>query len=201
LSLVFALLATGAVWLARVPRRLAPVLLAVVAAAALLPFISLPQDSSQRLSRAVRDPVASFRADPRYDIFSEAVTLIEHHPLVGVGAGGFQSVGRLAVPPEDYPHNMVLEVWSELGLLPLVILLASIVTLLAGLWRGAWRHTRDRAGPLLYVLIGFLLFNLFATLLTGDLNDNRAFWGVFGLAWFVVQHGVPLPGPSPTERR
>jgi O-antigen ligase len=201
LALVFALLATGAVWLARVPGKLAPVLLAVTAAAALLPFISLPQDSSQRLSRAVRDPVASFRTDPRYDIFSQAVTLIEHHPLVGVGAGGFQSVGRLGVPPEDYPHNMVLEVWSELGLLPLVILLASIVTLLTGLWRGAWRHAHDRAGPLLYVLIGFLLFNLFATLLTGDLNDNRAFWGVFGLAWFVVQHGVPPQGSSPTERR
>jgi O-antigen ligase len=201
LSLVFALLATGAVWLARVPRKLAPVLVAVVAAAAALPFISLPQDSSQRLARAVRDPVTSFRTDPRYDTFSEAVTLIEHHPLVGVGTGGFQSVGTLAVPPEDYPHNMVLEVWAELGLLPLAILLASVVTLLAGLWRGAWRHAHDASGRLLYVLIGFLLFNLFETLLTGDLNENRAFWGVFGLAWLVVQHGVPGSAPPPTERR
>jgi O-antigen ligase len=200
LSLVFALLATGAVWLARVPRKLAPVLLAVVAAAAVLPFISLPQDSSQRLSRAVSDPVASFRADPRYDTFSEAVTLIGQHPLVGVGAGGFQSVGTLAVPPEDYPHNMVLEVWAELGVLPLTILLASIVTLLAGLWRGAWRHAHNSAGRLLYVLIAFLLFNLFETLLTGDLNENRAFWGVFGLAWLVVQHGVPGPATSAAER-
>jgi O-antigen ligase len=201
LSLAFALLVTGVVWLARVPRKLAPVLLAVVAAAAVLPFISLPQDSSQRLTRAVRDPVASFRTDPRYDTFSEAVTLIEHHPLVGVGAGGFQSVGTLAVPPEDYPHNMLLEVWAELGVLPLAILLASIVTLLAGLWRGAWRHAHDASGRLLYVLIGFLLFNLFETLLTGDLNENRAFWGVFGLAWLVVQHGVPGPATSPAERR
>jgi O-antigen ligase len=201
LSLAFALLATGAVWLARVPRKLAPVLVAVVAAAAALPFISLPQDSSQRLARAVRDPVTSFRTDPRYDTFSEAVTLIEHHPLVGVGTGGFQSVGTLAVPPEDYPHNMVLEVWAELGLLPLAILLASVVTLLAGLWRGAWRHAHDASGRLLYVLIGFLLFNLFETLLTGDLNENRAFWGVFGLAWLVVQHGVPGSAPPPTERR
>jgi O-antigen ligase len=201
LSLVFALLATGAVWLARVPRKLAPVLLAVLAAAAVLPFISLPQDSSQRLSRAVHDPVSSFRTDPRYDTFSEAVTLIEHHPIVGVGAGGFQSVGTLAVPPEDYPHNIVLEVWAELGVVPLAILLASILTLLAGLWRGAWRHAADNAGRLLYVLIGFLLFNLFETLLTGDLNENRAFWGVFGLAWLVVQHGVPGPEPSPTDPR
>ena len=39
----------------------------------------------------------------------------------------------------------------------------------------------------------------FETLLTGDLNENRAFWGVFGLAWLVVQHGVPGPEPSPTD--
>jgi O-antigen ligase len=189
LSLVLALVATGAVWLARV-------LLVVVAAAAALPVVSLPHDSSQRLSKAASDPVASFRADPRYDIFGEAVRLIEHHPIVGVGAGGFQSVGSLNVPSEDYPHNMVLEVWSELGIVPLAVLLASLVTLLAGLWRGAWQNADDDSGRLLYILIAFLLFNLFETMLTGDLNENRAFWGVFGLAWLVVQHGVPPLGRS-----
>lgn len=196
LSLVLALVATGAVWLARVPRKVGPVLLVVVAAAALLPFVSLPQDSSQRLSKAASDPVASFRADPRYDIFGDAVRLIEHHPIVGVGAGGFQSVGSLNVPAEDYPHNMVLEVWSELGIVPLAVLLASLVTLLAGLWRGAWLNADDDSGRLLYILIAFLLFNLFETMLTGDLNENRAFWGVFGLAWLVVQHDLPPLGRS-----
>jgi O-antigen ligase len=200
LSLAFALVATGVVWLVRVPRKVAPVLLVVAAGAALLPFLSLPADSSQRLSRAVTDPVGSLRTDPRYPIFGDAVKLIEHHPLVGVGTGGFQSVGRLAAPPEDYPHNMLLEVWAELGLVPLVVLVASIVAVLVGLWRGAWRNAHAASGRLMYVLVGFLLFNLFETLLTGDLNENRAFWGVFGLAWLIVQYGAPAPAAPRTER-
>jgi O-antigen ligase len=192
LSFVVALAATGAIWLARVPRTVLPVLLVVVAGAALVPFLSLPESSGQRLGTAVADPVGALEADPRYTSFSQAARIIEQHPLLGIGTGGFQSVGALESPPEDYPHNMVLEVWAELGLAVLVVLLASIVVLLSGLWTAAWRlPPSSPACGLLYLLIGVFLFNLFEAMLTGDLNENRTFWGVFGLAWIVVRYGVP----------
>ena len=191
LSFVLALALTGAVFLARVPRRLAPVMGAVVVGVALLPFVSLPEGSSDRLSRAASDPVQVLREDPRYTSFGQAIRLIEEQPLIGVGAGGFQSVGRLAVPPEDYPHNMFLEVWSELGLAALIVLAASVMVVLAGLWRGAWRVSQGPEFQLLYVLIAVFLFNLLAVQLSGDLIQNRTFWGTFGLAWLVVQHGMP----------
>jgi O-antigen ligase len=191
LSLVLALVLTGAVFLARVPRRAAPVMLAVVAGVALLPFVSLPEGASDRLGRAASDPVQVLREDPRYTTFGQALDLIEEHPLVGVGSGGFQSVGRLAAPPEDYPHNMFLEVWSELGLAALVVLAASVMAVLAGMWRGAWQLSPGPEFQLLYVLIAVFLFNLLAVQLTGDLIQNRTFWGAFGLAWLVVQHGIP----------
>ena len=35
------------------------------------------------------------------------------------------------------------------------------------------------------------------TLLTGDLNENRAYWGVFGLAWLIVEHGAPVSDDVP----
>lgn len=191
LALALALALTGAVFLARVPRRAAPVMLGVLAGVALLPFISLPESASERLSRAATDPVQVLQEDPRYTTFGQALRLIEEQPLVGIGAGGFQSVGRLAVPPEDYPHNMFLEVWSELGLAALVVLAASVMAVLAGMWRGAWRESHGPEFQLLYVLIAVFLFNLLAVQLSGDLVQNRAFWGAFGLAWLVVQHGVP----------
>jgi O-antigen ligase len=191
LSLVLALVLTGAVFLARVPRRAAPVMLAVVAGVALLPFVSLPEGASDRLGRAASDPVQVLQEDPRYTTFGQALDLIEEHPVVGVGSGGFQSVGRLAAPPEDYPHNMFLEVWSELGLAALVVLAASVMAVLAGMWRGAWQLSRGPEFQLLYVLIAVFLFNLLAVQLTGDLIQNRTFWGAFGLAWLVVQHGIP----------
>ena len=191
LSFGVALALTGAVFLARVPRRAAPVMLAVVAGVALLPLVSLPEGASDRLGRAASDPVRVLREDPRYTTFGQALDLIEEQPLVGIGAGGFQSVGRLAVPPEDYPHNMFLEVWSELGLAALVVLAASVMAVLAGMWRGAWRVSRGPEFQLLYVLIAVFLFNLLSVQLTGDLIQNRTFWGAFGLAWLVVQHGIP----------
>lgn len=198
LCLVFALAATGVVFLARVPRKVAPVLLVVVAGVAVLPFISLPESSAERLGQAARNPVATLEGDARYTAFGQAVGLIEQQPLTGIGAGGFQSVGTLARPPEDYPHNMFLEVWSELGLLAVVVLAASIVAVLVALWRGAWRLPHGAALQLLYVVIAVLLFNLFAAQVSGDLNENRAYWGAFGLAWLIVRYGVPGPGPSST---
>jgi O-antigen ligase len=196
LSLAVALAATGAVWLARVPRKVLPVLVVVGLGVALLPMVSLPQSSSQRLEEAVRDPVASLRSDARYTTYGQALELIEQNPLVGIGAGGFQSVGTLADPPEDYPHNLLLEVWAELGLAAAVVLLASIVTVLIGMWQGAWRLPPGASSQLLYVVIGVFVFNLLAAQVTGDLNENRTFWGSFGLAWLIVQHGVPAPRPG-----
>ncbi|MGZ6679829.1 MAG: O-antigen ligase family protein [Solirubrobacteraceae bacterium] len=195
LSLVFTLVVCGAVWLARVPRKILPVLLVVALGAALLPFLSLPQDSAQRLTGAATNPIGTAHNDPRYVIFGQAVSLIEHHPVLGVGAGGFQSVGRLSHPAENYPHNMFLEVWSELGLAVVVVVAVSVIAVLTGLWRGAWNLTDSRSSGLLYVLIAFFVFNLFEAQLTGDLNGNRAYWAIFGLAWLVVQDGLPPKAP------
>lgn len=194
-SLAIALVATGAVWLARVPRKVLPVLGVVVVGVALLPFISLPQASSQRLGRAVRDPVGSLRADARSTTFGEAINLIKDHPLVGVGAGGFQSVGTLAHPPEDYPHNLFLEVWSELGLAASTALITSIIFVLSDIWRGAWRLAPRPGGGLLYVVSAVVVFNLLAAQVSGDINENRAFWVSFGLAWLLVRHGGLLTPP------
>jgi O-antigen ligase len=191
LSLALALVVTGVVFLARVPRRTAPVMLVVVAGVALLPFVSLPEGSAERLGEAARAPLAQLRDDARYTTFGQAVDLIEQRPLVGIGAGGFQSVGTLADPPEDYPHNMFLEVWSELGLVAFVVLAASVMVVLARLWRASWRLPPGTTFQLLYVFNGVFLLNLFSVQLTGDLIENRAYWGVFGLAWLIAGHALP----------
>jgi O-antigen ligase len=200
LSLVLALVVTGVVWLMRVPRKVVPVLLIIGAGVAVAPFVSLPQTSAQRLSKAARNPVGALQADPRHTNFGQAIDVIEQHPIVGIGAGGFQTVGRLGVPAEDYPHNMFLEVWSELGIAALIVLATSIIAVLIGLFRGAWLLPNGPPSRLVYVFIGVFLFNLFAAQLTGDLNDNRTFWSTFGLAWLIVQHGVPASAAPRTER-
>jgi O-antigen ligase len=191
LSLGLALVVTGAVWLLRVPRKAAPVLLVIAAGVALSPLVPLPRQSAQRLGQAARDPVGALRTDPRHVIFGQAVDVIKQHPIIGIGAGAFQPIGRLAHPPEDYPHNIFLEVWAELGILPVALLAGCIIAVLLGLFRRAWLMPNGPPSALFYMLIGIFLFNLFSAQLTGDLNDNRTFWNALGLSWLLVAHGLP----------
>jgi O-antigen ligase len=185
LSLLVALVVTGTAWALRVPRKVVPILAVVALGLAIVPSIPLPEAASQRLGRAVRDPLASLENDGRWALYHQAIELIEQHPLRGAGAGGFESVGRARVP-EKYPHNMFLELYAELGLVAAIVMLASTVALLVGLLRRAWRHPEARGRELVYMVLGVLLLNLFCAQLSGDINENRAFWWVFGLAWLVV---------------
>jgi hypothetical protein len=43
------------------------------------------------------------------------------------------------------------------------------------------------------VVTGVFLFFFVAVQVSGDINDNRAFWAVFDVAWLVVRYGVPPP--------
>jgi O-antigen ligase len=201
LSLGLALVVTGVVFLTRVPHRTAPVMLVVVAGVALLPFVSLPEGSAERLGRAASHPVTALQEDPRYTSFGQAVDLIEGQPLLGAGAGGFQSVGRLADPPEDYPHNMFLEVWSELGLAAFLVLAGSVVAVLAALWGAVWRLPPGGTFQLLYVFNAIFLFYLFSAQLSGDLIQNRTYWGAFGLAWLIVRSDLPAGRDASGKQR
>ena len=72
----------------------------------------------------------------------------------------------------------------------------------------AWRLPPGASFQLLYVLNAVFLFNLFSVQLSGDLIQNRTYWGAFGLAWLIVsveathmtaaphlRRGICLPGP------
>ncbi len=192
LSLALALGATGAVWLLRVPRKVWPVLLVSLAGLAVTPFVSLPEGSSERLSAVTSDPVAAFERDARSTIYRQALELVDQHPLRGAGAGAFSNVS-----PADYPHNLFLELWSELGFLALTLVAAAVVAVLAGLYQAAWRLPEGPSRRLVYILTGVFLFSLFAVQVSGDINDNREFWVTLGVAWVVVRYGLQPARPRP----
>lgn len=196
-SLILALLVTAAAWSLRVPRKVVPILLVVAAGLVIVTSVPLPETSSDRLSRAVSDPVATLEYNGRWALYQQAVDIVEQHPLRGIGAGGFQSVGVLGRVPENYPHNLFLELWAELGLAVLIVVVMSIAAVLVGLLRRAWRQPEARAQGLLYLVLGVLLLNLFSVQVSGDINENRAFWSIFGLAWLVVLNPGLVTGGTP----
>jgi len=189
LSLVLALGATGAVWLLRTPRKVWPVLLLAIAGLVVMPFVSLPEGSSDRLSAVTSDPVGAFERDSRSLIYQQAIDLIQENPLRGAGAGAFANVNLAR-----YPHNLFLELWSELGFVAMAVVAFAIIAVMNGLYRAAWRLPEGPTRRLMYILTGVFLFYLFAVQVSGDINDNREFWVAFGVAWVVVRYGVPPAG-------
>jgi O-antigen/teichoic acid export membrane protein len=201
LSLVLALAVVLATWLVRVPRKIAPVLVIAALSLAVVPFVSLPKTSTERISSAARDPVAAFRTDDRYVLVQQAWGIIEHHPILGGGIGAFS----IENPTSKWPHNFFIEVWAELGLGALIVVAGAIVMALVGLFRLAWRlpeEGRDR--ELVYVLLAVFFFNLLAVQVSGNINDNRDFWGMLAIAWLVISGSVAAPGlaaPEPAAPR
>ena len=192
LGCALALAVTLAAWLLRMPRKVAPVLAVAVVSVAVVPFVSLPASSSQRLSEAARDPVATFRENDRYYLVQQAFELIEADPLRGGGVGAFSTVNPTAV----WPHNLFLELWAELGLAAVLVVAAAIVTALVGLFRLAWRlpaHVREQ--ELVYVLLAVFVAKLLAVQVSGNINDNRDFWGMLALASLVAAGGLRAREP------
>jgi O-antigen ligase len=194
-SLALALAVTLAAWLLRAPRNIAPVLAITAVSIAVVPFVSLPASSSERLSEAARDPVATFRQNDRYVLAQQAFHLIDRDPIRGGGAGAFSTSN----PSAKWPHNLFLELWAELGLATMLVVVAAVVAALAGLFRLAWRlPAQGSEQELVYILLAVFVFNLLAVQVSGNINDNRDFWGMLAIASLVV--AGRLRAREPAER-
>lgn len=135
--------------------------------------------STSLLSKVVfNDPNVTGRAA----FIGAAVPLFLQAPLGGVGVGGF-AVTDLAA----YPHNLVVEIAAELGLLGLLAYAAWLALAL----RGAM------SSPLLTALV---VATTFYSLFSGSLASNVEFWLFSALAVATVPIGArrvrqPPEGP------
>jgi O-antigen ligase len=178
-SFALALAVTLTAWLLRAPQKVAPVLAVAALGVAVVPFVSLPAESSQRISEAARDPIAAFRQDARSELIPEAFQLIDRHPVRGAGVGAFSTVDPAAL----WPHNIFVELWSELGIAAMLAVAVASGAALVGLFRLAWLAAEQpRRTHLAYILLAVFLFNLMAVQVSGNINDNRDFWGMLAIA-------------------
>jgi O-antigen ligase len=193
-GLALALVCTLAAVVLREPARVLPVLAVVAAGIAVFPFISLPETSAERLQGLAENPVATLNEDLRSRLYDKAIELSQEYPTRGIGAGGFFLYSYVLTNREErYPHNVFLEASSELGLFPAVLLALSIVLMLVGVYRRAWGASSEADRNLVYVVSGLFLLNFFAAQFSGDFNDNRTFWALLGVGWWVAARGVPEP--------
>lgn len=162
-------------------RWLLPALVVAGIALVLIP----PVRSRLRHEIDLSDPNNSF--EERIRLWKATLRMLADHPLLGTGMSGFSA--RMAAYGGDqgviYPHDILLNFWTETGLLGVVAFAWILVAGLRTAWRG-WRSSL--AGWRAYQL-GIALA-LLAVIVHGLVdvpywkNDLAAeFWILLGISW------------------
>ena len=162
-------------------RRRFAVLGAVFALVAIVVPLVVPSSSIGRALSTIVGSASGLSSNGRSDLWSTAIASFSQHFAVGLGTGGFASLPSAVSAGVIYPHNLFLEVASELGiigLVALVVIVGGFLTRLAGLWRSTFDEDR---------LVATVLIALFLTALTNAciseaIYGNAEIWVWGGLA-------------------
>ena len=142
---------------------------------------------NKRMSQVSLDAPGMGVAGERISLAREAWDIFVAHPLTGVGIGGFNlAVGYADSERGVYPHNILLELASELGLAGVgaFLLFAALALRQVGL---ALKRGRFALVILVLTIAGYSLAN---AMFSGDLNDNRILFMALGLC-FALPKLVP----------
>ncbi|MCH7974455.1 MAG: O-antigen ligase family protein [Bacteroidetes bacterium] len=118
-----------------------------------------------------------FKGDPaihsRLEAWELSWEIIKEHPIIGSGFGGFNGYNNIEwTKMIKYPHNIILEMTAEGGVIGLLILILLIYIILSRAWK-------------IYPgIILFLLFAIWLALFSKDLSSQAVLWiglGFYGL--------------------
>jgi O-antigen ligase len=116
----------------------------------------------------VYQPLFSITGNIRVDFLEQGLLLAESAPILGLGMRGYESVMR-------YPHNVLMEVLIESGVIGLVCFLLGVAVLIARC-RGLLRYSRNYL-PEWYSVVFVMVFSVASSwmfaLFIGELSDHR----------------------------
>jgi O-antigen ligase len=162
-----------------------------------LPLIWIPQASFEYLHSLIHPAQAM---GTRNDLMWLGVQMFSAHPLFGVGLEGFRFLSPNPLT-YNYPHNLFLEIGSEMGILAAFAFLA----LAFCAFRESISQLRsklDRANTLVPTVFLLLVYSFLDAMVSGDINDLRFMWFVFALPFvlrnlqsstFLLKRVVDLP--------
>lgn len=122
---------------------------------------------------------ASGQSHMRLEIFAEAIRGWTERPLLGHGIGGFSVVWNNS-DVRLFPHNLVLELLCELGVVGLALFALVVIAGIHGNRLG-WSQTPAGLKAMVLALAGSAFLN---TMTSGDLPDNRLLLFMLGLLAF-----------------
>jgi O-antigen ligase len=145
--------------------------LLIIVGVAIIPIVGIPQSSYDYLGR-LGDPNMHHMLGPREALMEHAWRLTMAYPLTGVGIGGYPTLFRGI---GAWPHNIILEISSELGVpITLMFILFVIFVVREGL--NQLRQVNRELNSLDAIVFAFLIFELIDSMNTGNIVDNRGLW-------------------------
>lgn len=113
-----------------------------------------------------------------WDLFLES-------PITGAGLGGYYIPGFFVAPgAEVYPHNIVLELLAETGLIGTLSIALPVIFGIVGKYRRrAWRVATARGDPLVPIIV----FLLVGALVSWDLRQNVWTFSAIVGAWIRLR--------------
>lgn len=152
----------------------------VISAVVLSVFASglVPAASRQRFDQLLNETEVDTSAQARLMVMEVAWRLFTTYPVTGRGTGSVSAFG--AGQEQEYPHNILLELAAENGLIGVGLYLTVVGTVLWRLFANLSRQT-DRQS-LYMTLLAMLLYTFLNAMVSGDLSDNRDMWLFAGVA-------------------
>ncbi|GIF06613.1 O-antigen ligase family protein [Actinoplanes siamensis] len=185
----------AALWRIRGRLRTGPVLAAgafLLAAGLVVWFSAPPAFTSLFQERFVEQTVHEQYLSDRTDIWAAALRMAVGHPVAGAGLDGFYGLIG-ANQMVEYPHNYVLAVAAEGGLIGLGLLTGAVI-----LWAKTVRGGGDRPQSTGLAVAAAVLVAL-SSLFSGDYYDARLFWIFAAMAAAAAVARVraePVAGPA-----
>ncbi|MFA5358573.1 MAG: O-antigen ligase family protein [Patescibacteria group bacterium] len=161
-------------------------------------LFGLPSSIMQKLT------FSDWSGSVRLTIWAESWNMIKNHWLLGAGLAGYQSA---IVPYHQakyieiflYPHNFVINFWSELGLAGLIVFLGSIVHYFwIGLRTVFSRKDKDKKQGQIQIFTAGLVAAMVTILVHGLVdvpyfkNDLAVLWWMFFGLMSVVAYGASI---------
>lgn len=161
----------------------------VLTAAPSLPALSLGRFTSledfvqSTLSGDQNSAGGDTSAATRLQLFGFAIQTFEEQPLIGSGTGGFEALSTASMRSNGntYPHNAILQVAAELGLLGLAPFLGILAI---GLFRPL---PKGYAGLAMRALFLFYILN---AMVSGDIFTDRETLGILFLILAIEAPGA-----------
>jgi O-Antigen ligase len=150
-------------------RGLVVVAVVLVGAAVVVPMV-VPGSAIGRSLSAIIGSSGGLSSNGRSQLWGEALAAFARHPLIGLGTGGFASLD-----PQLFPHDLLLEMAAELGVIGLVAIVSMLGLMLERLM-AVWRRTSGTERMEVTLVIVLFLSALTNALISGAITDNTDVW-------------------------